>query len=245
MIDAFPRLFRGFLVLAAGGLFMATLPSLMVAIAAPGVPLLWWTARALGLVAYVALWLTSLFGVLLSSRGGGRFDIATIVELHNRWALAAIVATALHVLAVVGDPVSGVTPLAVAIPLASAKLTGPVALGSLALWAMAIIALSTALARHLPRWIWRAVHVSAFGTLVLALVHGLSAGTDTSEPLVRGLYLATAALMLGAVTQRLLLAWRDGSTPRQRRVRVTESTRGTTTDSASPSTRSKPHVPAC
>lgn len=217
MIDSFPRAFRVFLLLAAGALLMTAIPSFLSALAAPGIPALWWAARALGLVAYVALWLSALFGVMLSSGGaGGLLNTATIVELHNRWALAALVATALHVLAVIGDPVSGVTPLAVVVPLASARLNGPIALGTLALWGLAVIAVSTALARRLPRWLWRAVHGAAFGTLLLALVHGVTAGTDTQSLLVRGLYLGTSALLLGALTQRMLLTWRGEGASRNR-----------------------------
>lgn len=207
MADAFPRLFRVFLVLAGGALAMAALPPLLTALAGPGLPLMWWSARAFGLLAYLALWLSAMFGVFVSARGaGGLLDKATVLELHNRWALAALVASGVHVLAVVGDPVAGVTPLAAAVPLVSAKLTGPVALGTLALWGMAVIALSTALSKRVPRWLWRALHASAFGTFVLALVHGLSAGSESGTAAVRGLYVGTAALLLGAVVQRLLLA---------------------------------------
>ena len=205
--DAFPRWFRVFVLLVTGALAMTAAPPLLEAFAAPEVPVMWWTARALGLVAYVALWLSALFGVLLAGRGaGGLLDRATVLELHNQWALAALVVTALHVLAVVGDPRSGMGPLVAIVPLASAKLRGPVALGTVALWGMAAVAVTTAVIGRLPPFVWRAVHATAFGTLLLALVHGAAAGSDTSSPVVRGLYAGTIAVLLGAVLQRLALA---------------------------------------
>ncbi|TNF26154.1 MAG: hypothetical protein EP329_21720 [Deltaproteobacteria bacterium] len=207
MSDAFPRAFRVFLLLVAGALAVTAARELLDALSGPGVPALWWSARALGLVAYVALALSTLFGVLVSARGaGGLLDKATTVALHNRWALAALVATALHVLAIVVDPEAGVSPLAAVVPLASTRLTGPVALGTLAGLGMAVIAITTALSRRLPRWMWRATHASAFGVLLLSLVHGLTAGTDTRAPGVQALYLVTAAAIVGAVVQRVLLA---------------------------------------
>ncbi len=203
--DTFGRGFRIFALLVAGALAMSGLTALFDALAAPQVPVMWWVSRSLGLLAYVALWLSTLFGVLVAKKSG-LLDKATVLELHSRWSVAAVVLTALHVLVVVGDPRSGVTPLAALAPLVSEKLTGAIALGTLAVWGMLLLAVTTALHRSLPRWVWRAVHASAFGTFVLGLVHGLAAGTDTQSVLVRGMYFGTAAVLGGAVVLRILAA---------------------------------------
>jgi hypothetical protein len=209
MSHAFPRALRLFLLLAAGALAMSMAGPLVEALAAPEVPAMWWLARAFGLLAYVALWLSVVFGVFSSAKGaGGLFDKGTIMQLHGRWAVAAQVATVLHVLAVVVDPHSGVGAFAALVPLTSATLTGPVAVGTLALWGLALLLVSTALSRRLSRVAWRALHASAFGTFLLALVHGATAGSDTGAPVVRWLYLLTAALLVAAIVQRLLLARR-------------------------------------
>jgi hypothetical protein len=207
--DAFPAWFRVFALLAAGALVMTGVPPLLDALAAPEVPAMWWAARAFGLLAYVALWASALFGVLLAGRGaGGLLDRAVVLDLHDQWALAALVATALHVLAVLGDPRAGVGPLAALVPLTSTTLRGPVALGTFALWGMAAVAVSTALVPRLPPRAWRAIHATAFGTLVLALAHGATAGRDAGSAAVRALYAGSVAVLLGAVLQRLALAAR-------------------------------------
>lgn len=209
MKQALPTALRVFLLLAGGALVLRMAAPLVDSVATPGVPALWWSARALGLLALVALWLSVAFGVFMAGKGaGGLLDPRIVAQLHSRWALAAQVATVLHVLAVVADPNSGVTPIAALIPLASATLTGPVALGTFALWGLVLLLVTTALARHLSRGAWRAVHASAFGTFLLAMVHGATAGTDTTSPVVRGLYLVATALIVAAVIQRLLLARR-------------------------------------
>lgn len=214
MSGAFPRTLRIFLLLAAGALAMRAAVPVAEALAGPGVPLVWWTARAFGLLAWIALWLSALFGVFMAGKGaGGLLDKAWVAELHGRWSVAALVATVVHVLAIVADPVSGVTPIAAIAPFTSATLTGPVALGTLALWGLALVAVSTALSRRLSRVAWRAIHASAFGTLLLGLVHGISAGTDTSAAPVRLLYLITTGLLVAAATQRLLLATRGARGP--------------------------------
>lgn len=212
MSRAFPRALRIFLLLSAGALAASLAVPLVDALAAPDVPALWWTARAFGLLAFVALWLSVLFGVFTSSKGaGGLLDKATVVQLHGRWAIAAQIATALHVLVIVVDPSSGVVAHAALVPFTSATLTGPTALGTLALWGLALLLVTTALSRRLSRVAWRAVHASAFGTLLLALVHGITAGSDSGALPVRGLYLVTTGLLVAALVQRLLLARRLAS----------------------------------
>lgn len=211
-MNPFPRAFSLFLVLVAGALVMRAAPPLLDALAGPGVPALWWATRAFGLLAYLAMWLSMLFGVLVAGRGAGDlFDRATVLSLHTRWALAALVATALHVLAAVAEPHTGVSPAAALVPFASATLRGPVALGTFALWGMGLVALSTALMRRLPKWTWRAIHATSFGALALALVHAAAAGSESTTPIVRALYAASVAVLLGAVIQRALLALRQGA----------------------------------
>jgi len=202
-----------FVLMLVGALAMAALPPALEAIASPGVPLLWWADRAFGLLAYLALWLSTFFGVLVGSRGaGGLLAPATMTALHRRWATAAIATLAVHIVLVVGDRVSGVSVLGALIPLASGRLTGPVALGTLATWGLLLLIASSAMP-SLPRWVWRASHATAFGTWVLALVHGLTAGTDASSPVVQAIYLGTGAALVGALVQRVLLAMHDKARP--------------------------------
>jgi hypothetical protein len=205
MNDTFGRGFRIFALLVAGALAMTGTTAAFDAFARQGVPVMWWATRSLGLVAYIALWLSTLFGVLVA-RKRGLVDGAILLELHSRWSVAAVVLTALHVALAVGDPRAEVTPLAVLVPLVSGKLTGPIAVGTVALWGMLIIATTTAIHRSLPRWIWRAVHAFAFGTFVLTFVHGLAAGTDTQSTFVLGMYIGTAVVLLAAVLFRVLSA---------------------------------------
>jgi hypothetical protein len=80
-----------------------------------------------------------------------------------------------------------------------------VALGTLALWGLALIALSTALSAHIPRPVWRALHGLAFGAFALSVMHAATAGTDVWSPVVLLLVGGGLVLVLGGVFQRVLL----------------------------------------
>lgn len=210
MKDAFPRWFWILAVLAGGAMLTGALPGALQAFTAPSVPVLWWAIRAFGLVAYLALWLSMVFGLLVSSHGaGGRLPGPWMMDLHRRWALAALVATGLHVLAVIGDPVSHIAPVAALVPFASARLTGPVALGTVAFFGLAAVAVTTAIPpKKLSRATWRAVHGLVFGVFLLALVHGITAGTDAGTPWVVVGYTVTVAVLLVGIAQRVVVAMR-------------------------------------
>jgi methionine sulfoxide reductase heme-binding subunit len=195
---------RSIALVAVGSLAMVLGYTWLASTPGYELPAMWWAVRAFGLLAYVAAWLSTLFGVLVAAPGSKSWlDRATALELHGRWSVATLVTTAVHVLLVVGDAHSGVTPLVLLSPLASAKLTGPIALGTFATWGLAVLALSTAAYRKLPRWGWRALHATAFGTFLLALAHGVVAGTDTQSPVVSGAYALTTAVLLVAMAYRI------------------------------------------
>ncbi len=185
----------------------AVLASPWVLAAGSSEPVLWWAARAFGFVSYVALWLAMLTGVLLSTqRLPKRIDRKVLFELHQQWTLAAVVATALHVLALVTHPESGVGVTGALVPYASSQLTGPVALGVFAMWGLALLAVSSWLRSRISSTAWRIIHTTAFGAFLVALAHSVAAGTDTSAVAVQWLYVVTGTVLVGATAGRAVSA---------------------------------------
>ena len=168
-------------------------------------PLQWWASRATGFLAYVALWASMMLGLMIRARGlDGVINRKTVLELHQQWTLSAVIAIALHVAVIVTDPYVDMSWRGAAIPGDSAYLPGAVALGTIGMWGVAVLALSSWLQRRVGYTTWRVIHASAFGTFVISLVHGFVAGTDSSTLGAQVLYAATAALLLGAVVFRVL-----------------------------------------
>lgn len=202
---------RALLFASMGALATAMMLSLWAAASHAEQPVLWWASRASGFVAYGALALSVLFGVLISSKGaGGLLSKKAVMDLHQQWTLSAVVASVVHVVTVVGHAESGVSAWAAAIPFASATLTGPVALGTVSFVGLVVIAASSWLRKHVPYAAWRAIHALAFGVMVLGMLHGITAGTSTASEAARWLYILTAATLAGAITIRVLLALADG-----------------------------------
>lgn len=172
---------------------------------------IWWIARALGLVALLALTSATALGAV-STRGGvdrRSRDRRTVVQLaHRSSALVGLSALVLHVVLLVLDTHVDLTIGSVLVPFTSGFAPLGVGLGVLALWAFVAAAASGALRGRLagtrvsPR-VWRAVHLSGYAGWALSLGHGLLTGTDTGTWWSSATYALCAAFVGGAVLLRL------------------------------------------
>ncbi len=169
-------------------------------------PWLWWASRSLGFVAYLSLTLSMIFGVLVSSRGAdGLVARKTVLYLHQQWTLAAVISVLLHVAAIVVHSESHISGIDAAVPFAASRLTGPVALGTVAGWGIVLIALSSWFRKRISYVVWRAIHAFAFGSFFLAILHGITAGSDTGIA-AQWFYLMSGSAVLAAVMFRVIFA---------------------------------------
>ena len=194
-----------YVALAIGAFALTRLIPSLFALIETEAPLQWWASRSTGFVAYVALWLAMMAGLMISSRGlDGLLNRKVVLELHQQWTLAAIVATLAHVMLIVMDTYVDVSWRAAAVPGSSIYMPGPVALGTIAMWGLVLLSLSSWLQRRLSYTVWRVVHASAFGTFLVAIAHGVIAGTDSSSIGAQALYASTAALLACGLVFRAL-----------------------------------------
>lgn len=166
------------------------------------VPVLWWSARAMGFVGFAALLTSILSGLMISARGGGLMSVRTASDLHQEATLMALIAAALHGALIVVDPHADVSPLALLIPFASARLTVPVAFGTVALLGLGLLWGSSQLRVRIGPAVWRGLHASAFATWMLGGLHAAWAGSSEGV-LLTGLYVGAAGLVIGLTLWRL------------------------------------------
>jgi len=161
----------------------------------------WFVARASGIVAWLMLTASVIWGVILSTKAfPGRRRPAWLLDLH-RWLGALTVSfVAIHIGALVADNYTSFGLADVTIPLASDWSPGAVALGVVAAWLLAAVQLTSLAIRRLPRSVWRAVHLTSYVTFWLTSVHAALAGSDRTN----WLYELTAAASIGAVVWALI-----------------------------------------
>jgi ferredoxin-NADP reductase len=82
------------------------------------------------------------------------------------------------------------------VPFAASWRPAAVALGVVAVYLLAAVILTSALARHLPRRWWRRIHLASHPLFWLATLHALMAGTDAATPAMTVAASGAAGLVL-------------------------------------------------
>lgn len=177
-------------------------------------PLLWYVTRAAAVSAYVTLTLTVALGISRSLARVARLRVSWVLdESHQYLALLTAAFIVLHLLSLVFDPLIPFSVLDVLLPLSQPYRPIPVDLGVLALYALAIVLLSSWLRRWLAYARWRALHYVSFVAFVLVTTHGLLAGSDAGQTWMRLVYVAASLGIGGLVVMRLLAPAAPGTPP--------------------------------
>jgi predicted ferric reductase len=162
--------------------------------------------RASALAAYGLLWLSMLAGLSVTTRlarhGGGP---SAGYALHRYASLLGLGLALLHALSLFGDPYAGYTLTGLAVPFASEGYRPHwLGLGQVALYLFGAISLSFFVRDRLGVRTWRLVHSLSFALFLLALIHGLQSGSDSSTPWATALYwVSGASVLLGSLYRML------------------------------------------
>ena len=163
---------------------------------------LWLAARASGIVCYLLLAGQVVFGLILShptNQATWRLSKRLFPWHENLWVFV-LAFLAVHVVSIVLDPYAGVGVDGAFIPGLSSYRSSPVALGTLAMYALILTGVSARYTRLLPPGFWLKLHRLSIAVFVLAWLHGILAGTDAGA--LRLVYLATGIAVLTAAAYR-------------------------------------------
>ena len=150
----------------------------------------WLAARATGVAAYLLLTVQVVLGLVLShpvNKSTWKLSRA-IFPWHDHLWVFIVAFLAVHVVSIVIDPYAGVGVTGAFIPGLSEYRSVPVALGTVALYAFLVTALTARWTKLLPKGAWLVLHRLSIAVLGLAWIHGVLAGTDSGplEPLYLG-----------------------------------------------------------
>lgn len=165
----------------------------------------WDTARAGGFVAYVLLTLAVAAGLVMRNRWqSARWPRLVTNEVHGYLSLLALVFIVVHVLAVLVDPFTRFGLAEILVPLASHYRPLWMGLGTVALYLLLAVWVSTKLRTRIGYRAWRSVHLLAYGVYGAATVHGIATGSDTRTSWAPLLYAGSLVLVASLIGMRLL-----------------------------------------
>ena len=166
----------------------------------------WYMARSSGLVAWFLLVASLVIGALYSGRMTGARHRRGLLDLHPWLSGLALGAVALHVVTIVADSYVTISPVQALVPFASSWRPVAVAWGAIALWLMLFVQVTAFARKYMTRRTWHAIHLTSYALAILATIHGVAAGTDTTNALVRWGMAAVVAFATGVSVWRVVAA---------------------------------------
>jgi sulfoxide reductase heme-binding subunit YedZ len=168
-------------------------------------PTFWLIARASGLTAYLLLTGSVLAGLVVKTRPFGRAVRATAqVDVHRFLALLGLGMVGLHALSIVLDRTVHMPVAGLLVPGLSPYRPAAVASGVVAAELAVLIFASFSARRRIGARNWRRLHWASYLVFLLTTAHGLTAGTDSSQPWALDLYVGAVGLVAFATAYRAL-----------------------------------------
>lgn len=144
---------------------------------------LWWyVARASGMVAWLLLTASVIWGIWLSIRKPGTNPRPNwLLDLHRWLGGLAVSFTLVHLAGLVLDDFVQFSLGDLLLPLASSWHPIAVAWGIVAFYVLVAVEVTSLLRSHLSKRAWHGIHLTSYLLFWVASVHGVSAGTDAGS----------------------------------------------------------------
>jgi predicted ferric reductase len=167
----------------------------------------WYLSRASAMVAYALLWLSMAFGLIITNRLARLWPGGPVAfDWHQFASLMGLAFALFHALILMGDKYINYDLAQVLVPFNSTGYKPVwVGLGQIGFYLLAIVGLSFYVRKRLGNRAWRLIHYLSFLTFLLALLHGIFAGTDNTVLAIRVFYWITGASLLFLLVYRVLI----------------------------------------
>jgi predicted ferric reductase len=157
----------------------------------------WFITRAAGLMAYLLFWLSTVWGLAVSSKIFDRLlNRPFTFDTHGYLSLLALGFIFIHVAVLMWDSYAPFSLVQLLVPFTSAYRPLPVAFGIISLYLTILVTVSFYLRRRIGYKTSRMLHYFSFLAYIGATVHGILAGADTPLLSTQLIYEETAVVVV-------------------------------------------------
>ncbi len=163
-------------------------------------PFMWFVTRAAASSSYITLTLLVILGLArsMTRRSGGRVSW-WLDETHQFLALLTAGLVGLHLVSLLLDALIPFSVVNLLIPVAEPYRPFAVGVGVVTMYGMVAVLASSWLRRRLGHAKWRLIHYLSFAVFAGVTLHGVLAGSDSSQPWMIFVYVASA-ISVGLLT---------------------------------------------
>lgn len=166
----------------------------------------WYMSRGSAFVALGLLWMSMMFGLLITDKMARMWPGApTAFALHEFVSLLGLAFAMFHALILLGDHYINYTLAQILMPFGSVNYHPTwVGLGQIGFYAWAIISATFYVRQWIGSKTWKFVHYVSFFSFIIAVLHGLASGTDTTTPWAQAVYWSLGATVLFLTVYRVV-----------------------------------------
>jgi hypothetical protein len=165
----------------------------------------WYLARSTGVVAYLLMSGSTTWGLLVSSKiARESVPPPLALAMHTMLSWLGLALAGLHALLLLFDHYYTYTLADVLLPFGGPYRPFWTGLGIVAFYLGLLTSASFSWRKWLGQARWRALHYLTFVAFILVTLHGLAAGSDGDNPVMRLVYAASGLLVLFLVNYRIL-----------------------------------------
>ena len=208
------------LLLPHTGAGQSALAGLNQLFAADSTQIWWYVTRSSGIIAYLLLWFSTVWGLVVPSRLlNPVLEQTFTVDFHEFISLLSIGFTLVHVFVLTIDRYLPYTPLQILVPFLSPYRPFWVGVGVIAFYITLLVTVTFYIRSKIGVKTFRSIHVlSLLGYLGVTL-HGVYAGTDSPLVSMQLLYYGTALVVVFLTVYWLVLKYMQKQEVRERVLR--------------------------
>jgi predicted ferric reductase len=166
----------------------------------------WYVTRAAGLIAYLLLWLSTAWGLAVSSKILDRvLHRSFTYDFHQFISLLALGFLGLHLVVLLGDKYLPFNVFQILLPVFSPYRPVWVAIGGLSMYLSILVTVTYYLRGRIGMKAFRSIHLLSLVGYLGATVHSLFSGTDTALLPARLMYLGSFLVVVFLIVYWLIM----------------------------------------
>jgi predicted ferric reductase len=167
----------------------------------------WYLSRASAFGALGLLWLSMMLGLLITNKVSRYWlGAAAAFAIHEYVSLLGLAFALFHALVLMGDHYMNYTLAQILMPFGSVNYHPFwVGIGQLGFYVWAIVSLTFYIRSIITSKAWRFIHYASFLMFLMAILHGVASGTDTSTPWAQTVYWSLGGSFLFLTLLRMVV----------------------------------------
>ena len=168
----------------------------------------WYVTRSAGILAYLLLWLSTIWGLGTASKIFDRLLHRSFTfDFHQFISLLALGFLGLHVFILLADQYLPYSLAQILVPFLSPYRPFWVGIGVIAFYISILVTVTFYMRQRIGMNTFRLIHYTSLLGYLGATLHGIFAGTDSSLPFAMLMYFGTFLMIVFLTTYWLLMVW--------------------------------------